>query len=136
MDKVKLEDQIVKAQNALEGKKPGTDEYDKLVDSIKELQALQLKEREFDLKEKTETSKCQSEWRKVEISDKEQENKVVELRNKDRNDKRQVALAYAKIIVGSIGTVGSILLVTACEEDKIIRSKAYQFVKNFAQRFI
>lgn len=138
-----LEKEAREIMSKLSGLEEGSEQYKQLLNNLRSIQELLLKEREMRVKEsemetKSVVDKARSsvEARKAEIYDKEIEIRQHDLDARVRNDKRQAILAYTKIIVGSIGTVGTILLVAACEEEKVLRSKGFAYVKNFAYRFL
>ena len=138
-----IEQEIREVISKLRNTQEGSEEYKNLMAALRGLQEVQLKEREMrvketesELKNVVDKAHANAETRKQEIYDAEIEVRARDLDARIRNDKRQAILAYTKIIVGSIGTVGTILLVAACEEERVLRSKAFGYVKNFAFRFL
>lgn len=143
MDLGKLNDEITQVTATLRTTPESGDTYKSVMSNLRALQELELREREMRLKEEEaeykktcDESRAESERMKQQTYAREIDTRVADLQARERNDRRQAILAYTKIIVGTAGTIGSILLVAACEEERVIRSKGFQYVKNFALRFI
>ena len=143
MDLGTLNREITQEVSKLHTTPDNDDRYKQLTGNIRALQELELKEREMRIKEaeleykkSCDESRAESERIKQATYSREIDTRVADLAARERNDRRQAILAYTKIIVGTAGTVGSILLVAACEEERVLRSKGFQYVKNFAMRFL
>ena len=143
MDLENLDKEMNSILSRLASTPEDSEEYKKLMSCLRSLQEMEVKEREtrlkeaeLDVKRSCEQSKAESETTKQMTYAREIDVRAEDLKARIANDRRQAVLAYSKIVIGTVGTIGSILLVAACEEERVLRSKGFGYVKNFAMRFL
>lgn len=125
MDNRKLGTEILKVQDQLAVAKVGSDEYDKLLQTLSKLQSLEDSDVKLGLDEKRaeiETIKVNNEMHKLDNDEKK-------IKSDERRD-------YIKLGVGTAAGFGAILLTLVGESEKVIRTKGFQFATKMLNKFI
>lgn len=125
MDNRMLGAEILKCQNQLASAKIGTDEYEKLLATLRKLQELEGNDQKLELDEKRadiETMKVNNELHKLANDEKK-------IRSDERRD-------YIKLGVGTFAGFGAIWLTLVGEGEKVIRSKAFQTATGMLRKFM
>ena len=125
MDNRKLGTEILKVQDQLAVAKVGSEEYDKLLQTLSKLQSLEDNDTKLGIDEKRteiETIKVNNEMHKLDNDEKK-------IRSDERRD-------YIKLGVGTFAGFGAIFLTLVGESEKVIRTKGFQFATKILNKFI
>ena len=125
MDNRKLGTEILKVQDQLAVAKVGSEEYDKLLQTLSKLQSLEDNDTKLGIDEKRteiETIKANNEMHKLDNDEKK-------IRSDERRD-------YIKLGVGTFAGFGAIFLTLVGESEKVIRTKGFQFATKILNKFI
>lgn len=125
MDNRKLGTEILKVQDQLAVAKVGSEEYDKLLQTLSKLQSLEDNDTKLGLDEKhaeLETIKVNNETHKLDNDEKK-------IKSDERRD-------YIKLGVGTAAGFGAIFLTLVGESEKVIRTKGFQFATRMLHKFI
>lgn len=125
MDNRMLSAEILKIQERLASAKIGSDDYDKLLQTLSKLQALEDRDTKLVIDEKCadiEALKVNNDMRKLENDEKK-------IKSDERRD-------YIKLGVGTFAGFGAIWLTLVGESEKVIRTKGFQFATKMLHKFI
>lgn len=124
MDNRKLGTEILKVQDQLAVAKVGSEEYDRLLQTLGKLQALEDNDTKLGIDEKRadiEAIKVNNEMHKL-------DNEEKKIKSDERRD-------YIKLGVGTAAGFGAIFLTLIGESEKVIRTKGWQFATRILQKF-
>ena len=125
MDNRMLSAEILKIQERLASAKIGSDDYDKLLQTLSKLQALEDSDTKLVIDEKRadiEALKVNNDMHKLENDEKK-------IKSDERRD-------YVKLGVGTFAGFGAIWLTLVGESEKVIRTKGFQFATKMLYKFI
>lgn len=125
MDNRKLGTEILKVQDQLAVAKVGSDEYDKLLQTLSKLQSLEDNDTRFGLDEQ-----------RANIEAIRANNEVHKLNNEEKKIKSDERRDYIKLGVGTAAGFGAIFLTLVGESEKVIRTKGFQFATRMLHKFI
>ena len=125
MDNRMLDAEILKLQTQLANAKVGSEDYDKLLATLKKLQELEVTDRKADV----EDQRIEFEIMKVNNDQLKLLNDAKKIRSDERRD-------YIKLGVGTFAGFGAIWLTLVGEGEKIIRTKAWQTATGMLRKFM
>lgn len=125
MDNRMLSAEILKIQERLASAKVGSDDYDKLLQTLSKLQSLEDNDTKLVIDEK----RAEIEGLKVDNDMRKLENDKKKIKSDERRD-------YIKLGVGTFAGFGAIWLTLVGESEKVIRTKGFQFATKMLHKFI
>lgn len=125
MDNRMLSSEILKIQERLASAKIGSDDYDKLLQTLSRLQTLEDNDTKLTIDEK-----------RAEIEGLKVNNDMHKLENDARKIKSDERRDYIKLGVGTFAGFGAIWLTLVGESEKVIRTKGFQFATKMLHKFI
>lgn len=125
MDNRMLSAEILKIQERLASAKIGSEDYDKLLQTLSKLQSLEDNDTKLAIDEK----RAEIEGLKVDNDMRKLENDEKKIKSDERRD-------YIKLGVGTFAGFSAIWLTLVGESEKVIRTKGFQFATKMLHKFI
>lgn len=125
MDNRMLSAEILKIQERLASARVGSDDYDKLLQTLSKLQSLEDNDTKLVIDEK-----------RAEIEGLKVDNEMHKLENDEKKIKSDERRDYIKLGVGTFAGFGAIWLTLVGESEKVIRTKGFQFATKMLHKFI
>lgn len=127
MDYEALNNEMNEILNKMAKEEPDTDKYLTYMKRLGELQQMAIKQTELELTEAKQNEDAALKRREIIAQE-------AETAQKEKSSKREARTAIGKTILGGGFTIGAIFATMLVEENDIIRTKGWSFIKGLLPR--